>query len=63
MFPSDQIQELQSPVGVFLGDRNDQPQVGLYQLALGVLRFAPAATDAADQNHEVVPFLAAGFFK
>ena len=31
----DEIQELQAPVGVFLGNRNDQAQIGLDHLLLG----------------------------
>src|SRR5471030_270088 len=34
----DQIEELQAAVGVFLGDRNDQAQVGLGHFALGLAR-------------------------
>jgi hypothetical protein len=34
----DQVEELQSAVGVLLRDRHDQPKVGLDQLALGALR-------------------------
>src|SRR5437667_9285043 len=34
----DQIQELQTSVGVFLGDRNHEPEVSLDELALGMLR-------------------------
>jgi hypothetical protein len=32
----DEVQQRQTPVGVALRDRDDQPQVGLEQLALGV---------------------------
>ncbi len=40
-----QIQELQAAVGVALGDRNDQPQVGFDQLLLGDVGFLLAALD------------------
>src|SRR5262245_40130882 len=43
----DQIQELQPAVGVFLGDRDDQSQVGFNQLALGGLGVYVALDDLA----------------
>src|SRR6267154_2071854 len=39
----DQIEELQAAVGVFLGDRDHQPQIGLDHLLLGAAGFALAA--------------------
>ena len=39
----DQIQELQAAVGISLGDRDHQPQIGLDQLLLGDLGFLLAA--------------------
>src|SRR5258708_30377914 len=38
----DQIEELQPAVGVFLGDRDDEAQVRLHQLLLGLARLALA---------------------
>src|SRR5450755_4370174 len=42
-----QVEELQSAVGVFLGDRNHETKVGLDELALGVLRVHIAGDDFA----------------
>src|SRR5437879_5083324 len=42
-----QVEELQSAVGVFLGNRNDQTKIGLNQLALGLLRVHVALYDLA----------------
>src|SRR5579863_9293086 len=42
-----QVEELQSAVGVLLGDRNHEPQVGLDQLTLGLLRVHVALDDLA----------------
>src|SRR3989441_1167107 len=42
-----QIQELQASVGVFLGDRNHEPEVSLDELALGVLRIHVSLDDFA----------------
>ncbi|OIQ91558.1 hypothetical protein GALL_264960 [mine drainage metagenome] len=39
----DEVEELQAAVGVFLGDGNDQAQVGLDHLALGLARLLLAA--------------------
>src|SRR5205809_25171 len=38
----DEIEELQAAVGVFLGDRDDEPQIGLDHLLLGLARLALA---------------------
>ena len=38
----DQVEELQAAVGVFLGDGNDEAQVGLHHLLLGLAGFALA---------------------
>ena len=38
----DQVQELQTAVGVLLGDRDDEAQVGLHHLFLGLPRLALA---------------------
>src|SRR5258708_31819835 len=43
----DQVEELQSAVGVFLGDGNHQAQVGFDQLALGGFRVYVALDDLA----------------
>src|SRR5579863_7436553 len=42
-----QVEELQSAVGVFLGDGNNETKVGLDQLALGLLRVHVALDDLA----------------
>src|ERR1700722_10544137 len=42
-----QVEELQTAVGVFLGDGNHQAEVGLDQLALGLLRVHVALDDLA----------------
>src|SRR5690242_8508442 len=41
----DQIEELQPAVGVFLGDRDDEPEIGLDHLLLGTAGLALAALD------------------
>jgi hypothetical protein len=42
----DQVEELESPVGVLLRDRHHQPQVRLDQLALGLPTFrSPCSMD------------------
>ena len=41
----DQIEELQAAVGVFLGDRDHQPQIGLDHLLLGLPGLALALLD------------------
>src|SRR5436190_15304021 len=41
----DQIEELQAAVGVFLGDRDDEPEVGLDHLLFRAAGFALAALD------------------
>ncbi len=38
----DQVEELETPVGVFLGDRDDEAQVRLHHLFLGLARLALA---------------------
>src|SRR4029077_4710028 len=38
----DQVEELQAAVGVFLGDRDDEAQVRLHHLLLGLARLALA---------------------
>ena len=50
----DQIKELQAAVGVFLGDRDHQAQVGLDHLLLGLARLALALLDGVDNAAEVV---------
>ena len=53
----DQVQELQAAVGVLLGDRHDETQVGLDELALGVLGAAlhlgQLAVGLRDQSSEL----------
>src|SRR5438270_5955515 len=42
-----QVEKLESAIGIFLGNRNYQSQVGLNQLALGLLRIHVALDDLA----------------
>src|SRR5699024_1134167 len=50
----DQIQELQAPVGVLLGDGNDQPQVGFGHFALGLASTGLAGGHALVDGLEVL---------
>ena len=56
----DQVQELQAAVGVLLGDRNDQAQVGFDHLLLGLAGLALALLDMANDAPELGD-LEAGF--
>ncbi|MEY4487987.1 MAG: hypothetical protein RIQ79_495, partial [Verrucomicrobiota bacterium] len=49
----DEIQELQAAVGVFLGDRDHQPQVGFDHFLLGDARLALALLDHVDDPAEL----------
>ena len=54
----DEVEELQAAVGVLLGDRDDQAEVGDDQLLLGLIGFLFAGADVADggaQLDVVVP--------
>src|SRR5690606_40701081 len=48
----DQVEELEAAVGVLLGDRDHQPEVGDDQLLLGLLAQALALADLADRSEE-----------
>jgi len=50
----DEVEEMQSPVGVLFGDAHHQPQVGLGQLALGGFVFHPAAGDGPDRGQQLI---------
>src|SRR5437764_951708 len=49
----DQIEELQAAVGVFLGDRDDEPEVGLDHLLFRAAGFALAALDGLHDAAEL----------
>ncbi len=49
-----QVQELQTAVGVLLGDGNHQAKVGFDQLALGVFRFHVRAADDHQRAAEIL---------
>ena len=52
----DQIEELQAAIGVFLGDRNDEPQVRLDHFLLGLTRLALAFLNHMDDLAEFLDF-------
>ncbi len=56
----DQVQELQAAVGVFLGDRDHQAQVGLDHFLLGLAGFALALLDDLDDALELRRHIEAG---
>ena len=49
----DQVQELQAAVGVLLGDGDDEAQVGLHHLLLGLARLALALLHGLDDAAEL----------
>ena len=56
----DQVEELQAAVGVFLGDRDDQAQVGLDHFLLGDARLALALLDHVHDPAELAQAHAGG---
>src|SRR5919106_771916 len=56
----DQVQELQAAVGIFLGDRDDEPQVRLDHLLLGDPRLALALLHHVDDPAELAERHAGG---
>src|SRR3546814_1656810 len=49
----DQVEELQPAIGVFLGDRDDEAQVGLDHFLLGAARLLLALLHGADDAAEL----------
>ena len=52
----DQVEELQAAVGIFLGDRNDEAQIGLDHFLLGLARLALALLHHMDDAAEFLDF-------
>src|SRR3989454_774116 len=57
-----QVEKLQSAIGIFLGDRNNQPQVGFNQFFFGLLGFRLAAVNECQRALQFGEPDFAGFF-